>query len=147
MKSGVWKTVAAVAVICALAIVAVACLMGPCTGLIERADGGDPVNMKCHWSFVAVTIASIVGTVIGILALTANTKEGRRLSALALAATLIGLIVVLSPAGIGTCAASTMACVAHSHIIFGIAAVGTIISLVMAAMADPTKADLPKMGL
>lgn len=147
MKSGAWKTVAAIATACMLAIAAVACFMGPCTGLIERADGGDPVNMKCHWSFVAVTVMGIVGAIIGVLALIANTLEGRRLTAAALAVTFIGLIVVLSPVGIGTCAASAMACVTHSHIIFGIAAVGTIISLVMLAMADPAKADLPKMGL
>lgn len=147
MKNNVWRIVATITAICMLAIVAVAYFLGPCTGLIERADGGNPVNMKCHWSFIAMTIMGVAGAIIGILAAIANTKEGRRLTAGALATTFIGLIVVLSPAGIGTCAASTMMCVGHSYIIFGIAAVGTIVSLAMIAKADPAQADLPKMDL
>lgn len=146
MKTTAWRIVSTLALVCMAAMAVLAFALGPCTGVIETAEGST-VPMKCHWTYLVIEIFGIAGMLMAILAVISKTKEGRRFTATAVLVMFAAILFALSPAGIGTCAAAGMKCIVDSYILWAAGIIGAILSVAMIVKSDPQQAELPKMSL
>lgn len=78
-----------------------------CEGLIERADGGASMPMRCHWTGLAEVGIGILILCAGLLSLAAKTG-GAGVFAMATACGVVGVLLPIKL--IGVCAMPTMAC-------------------------------------
>ena len=146
MSKTVWTVAGIVEVVAAIAIVAIAAAMGGCDHTLETTSGGT-CFMKCHWTFVAVSIFGIAGIASSVLALVGKTAEGRRFAA-------IGVIVVAALAifatldtGIGLCGNTAMHCHQTALGVRIASVAAAICAIVQLIKADPNAVDIPKMKL
>ena len=146
MSKTAWTVVGIVEIIATAAVVLVAMLMSGCAHTLETTSGGT-CFMKCHWTFVAISIAGIAGVASALLALVGKTAEGRRFAA-------IGVIVVAAiafffttDAGIGLCGNAAMHCHQTALGVWIASAAAIVCAIIQLAKADPEKANIPKMKL
>ena len=146
MSKTAWTVVGIVEIIATAAVVAIAALMGGCNHTLETTSGGT-CFMKCHWTFVAISIAGIAGIVNALLALIGKTTEGRRFAA-------IGVIVIAAisffftmDAGIGLCGNAAMHCHQTALGVWIASAVAVVCAIIQLAKANPEEANIPKMKL
>ncbi len=146
MKKGPWIFVGVLNLICIAAVVVVAHVMGGCDHMLETTTAGQ-VPMKCHWSFVAVGYTGIIGIVSTLFGITGKRTGARRVAACITIVTCV--IVALFPTDlvIGICANSEMHCHTTAYVVWALAAVSAILSIVQIIGANSEKADRPKMTL
>ena len=146
MNKTTWGVVGAIEVIAAIAVVAIATIMGGCDHTLETTSGGT-CFMKCHWTFIAVSIFGVAGIASSVLALFGKTAEGRRFAA-------IGVIVVAALAifatldeGIGLCGTTAMHCHQTALGVRIASVAAAICAIVQLIKADPNAVNIPKMKL
>lgn len=145
MKQGTWRALSIVLALLMAVAAVVAAAIGGCDMMIECTSGYMP--MKCHWTFIAVTWIGAGGAVMALVGAFQKGAEGRRMAALAAAIAALVAIVVISPAGIGTCAHADSQCNMTAAIEYALCAVSIILGIVMVARADAEKAARPKQRL
>lgn len=142
MKQQTWILISALQAAVMVAIAIVAVVLGPCTEVLELADG-TTAPMKCHWTYVTVTALAVAGAVFALISCVLGTKEGRRIAQVAQLFNLV-LIVCFPLFLIGTCAMPEMQCNITKIYVFVLAAVDVVLILIAFARADPARADLPR---
>lgn len=146
MSKTTWTILGIIETIACIAIIAVAAIMGGCDHTLETTSGGT-CFMKCHWTFVAVSIFGIAGIASSVLALVGKTAEGRRFAAIGVIVVAVLAIFATLDAGIGLCGNAAMHChqtALGARIASVAAAICAIIQLVK---ADPNAVNIPKMKL
>lgn len=145
MNKTAWTVASVVLAVLLLAFTLVSKLMGGCTTMVECTSGFLP--MKCHWTYIAVFSIGIAGTICAVAAIFQKTLAGRRAWALAAGLALLTAICVISPLGIGTCSHADSQCNSTAIVEYLLGGIGIVVSLVMAALADPDWASKPKNTL
>lgn len=148
MKTTTWRALSILIACLMGCIMFLSVKMGGCPGTIATADGGT-VPMHCRYTFVAVGwigLAGLIATVVEMV-LCAPTKGGRRAAALITWATLLAVVLVVSPAGIGLCANAAMHCHFTARGVYAVSAIIAVLALIQLIFSDPDKADLPKKSL
>lgn len=145
MKNTAWKILSAIPLVCLAIGIAISIALGGCTTMIECTSGFVP--MKCHWTFTATPYMLAIGAITSLGALTAKTKEGRRMAALGTLAACAAGVLVSSPAGIGICAKAGMTCHFTAYVVWAACVIAGIAAIVQLAKADPQAANAPKMKL
>jgi hypothetical protein len=142
MKQKTWILISALQAAVMVAIAVVAVVLGPCTAVLELANGSTE-PMKCHWTYIAVTALAVAGAVYALVSCVLRTKEGRRI---ALTAQFFNLILIVSfPLFlIGTCGMPQMQCNITKIYVFVLAAVDCVLVLIAFAKADPAQVDRPR---
>ena len=146
MKSGRWRLLGIVPIVCMVAIVAVSAAMGGCGSSLELASGGT-APMRCAWAFSATALVGIAGAIAAALALAASNVQARRIAAALTLAIAVVIAVLLSPVGIGVCTGAAMDCHVSAYAVWALSAIAAVFALVQIAKADPAAADRPKMSL
>lgn len=145
MKQGTWRAVSIVLAILMAAVAIVAAAMGGCDSMIECTGGYMP--MKCHWTFIAVTWIGAAGAVVALAGAFQNETGGRRMAALGALLAAVVAVLVISPAGIGTCAHADSQCNTTAAIEYALCAASAVVAIVLIARADASKAARPKQRL
>lgn len=146
MSRTTWTIVGVIEAIAAIAIIAVAAIMGGCDHTLETTSGGT-CFMKCHWTFVAVSIAGIAGIAGSLLALLGKTTEGRRFAAIEVLVIAALAIFFTFDAGIGLCGNAAMHCHQTALGVRIASAIMAICAIVQLVKANPDAASIPKMKL
>lgn len=146
MSKTVWTVAGIVEVVAAIAIVAIAAAMGGCDHTLETTSGGT-CFMKCHWTFVAVSIFGIAGIASSVLALVGKTAEGRRFAAIGVIVVAVLAIFATLDAGIGLCGNTAMHCHQTALGVRIASVAAAICAIVQLAKADPNAVNIPKMKL
>lgn len=146
MSKKTWTVFGSIVLVIMLAIVVLSVALGGCTGMLELANG-NTTFMKCHWTFVSMTIAASAGALIALCSIFCKTKEARRMGAISVLILLAAVVVLPSPLGIGVCASLDMHCHMTVWATCGLAAVAAFITIAQLIKADPKAAELPKMEL
>ena len=77
--------------------------MGGCSSTVETAAGGT-VPMKCHWTFIAVKIVSLVGVLFAALGAISYDSGGRRVCLVGVDIINLAILTIMTGIfGIGTC--------------------------------------------
>ncbi len=143
MRQRTWVILSVIEIIAILAVIGVSVGMGGCTKMIECVSGSVP--MKCHWTFVATTVTSVGALLIAGAALFTKTREGRLVGAFATLVALGATLFITTPLGIGICSSPEMHCHQTAPVLWAAAGIGCVLALIQLIMANPDKADLPKM--
>lgn len=146
MSKTVWTVAGIVEVVAAIAIVAIAAAMGGCDHTLETTSGGT-CFMKCHWTFVAVSIFGIAGIASSVLALVGKTAEGRRFAAIGVIVVAVLAIFATLDAGIGLCGNTAMHCHQTALGVRIASVAAAICAIVQLVKADPNTVNIPKMKL
>lgn len=146
MSKTTWTIIGIIETIACIAIIAVAAIMGGCDHTLETTSGGT-CFMKCHWTFVAVSIAGIAGIAGSILALLGKTTEGRRFAAIEVLVIAALAIFFTFDAGIGLCGNAAMHCHQTALGVRIASAIMAICAIVQLVKANPDAANIPKMKL
>ena len=146
MSKTVWTVAGIVEVVAAIAIVAIAAAMGGCDHTLETTSGGT-CFMKCHWTFVAVSIFGIAGIASSVLALVGKTAEGRRFAAIGVIVVAVLAIFATLDAGIGLCGNTAMHCHQTALGVRVASVAAAICAIVQLVKADPNAVNIPKMKL
>lgn len=146
MSKTAWTVVGIVEVVAAIAIVAIAAAMGGCDHTLETTSGGT-CFMKCHWTFVAVSIFGIAGIASSVLALVGKTAEGRRFAAIGVIVVAVLAIFATLDAGIGLCGNATMHCHQTALGVRIASVAAAICAIIQLVKADPNAVNIPKMKL
>lgn len=146
MSKTTWTIIGIIETIACIAIIAVAAIMGGCDHTLETTSGGT-CFMKCHWTFVAVSIAGIAGIAGSILALLGKTTEGRRFAAIEVLVIAALAIFFTFDAGIGLCGNVAMHCHQTALGVRIASAIMAICAIVQLVKANPDAANIPKMKL
>ena len=146
MSKTAWTVAGIVEVVAAIAIVAIAAAMGGCDHTLETTSGGT-CFMKCHWTFVAVSIFGIAGIASSVLALVGKTAEGRRFAAIGVIVVAVLAIFATLDAGIGLCGNTAMHCHQTALGVRIASVAAAICAIVQLAKADPNAVNIPKMKL
>lgn len=146
MSKAAWTVVGIVEIIATAAVVLVATLMGGCDHTLETTSGGT-CFMKCHWTFVAISIAGIAGIVGALLALIGKTTEGRRFAAIEVIVVAAISVFFTTDAGIGLCGNAAMHCHQTALGVWIASAVAIVCAIVQIVKANPDEANIPKMKL
>ena len=146
MNRTAWRIVSSIELVALIALTAWAAISGGCTTQVELASGMT-MPMKCFWTFKAVPFVGAIGIVSALLALTSNTREGRRFCAIVSALVAIVAMVLPTSAGIGLCANAEMHCHATALGVWVLGAIAIVLAIAQIAKADPEAADKPKMKL
>lgn len=146
MSKTTWTIIGIIETIACIAIIAVAAIMGGCDHTLETTSGGT-CFMKCHWTFVAVSIAGIAGIAGSILALLGKTTEGRRFAAIEVLVIAALAIFFTFDAGIGLCSNVAMHCHQTALGVRIASAIMAICAIVQLVKANPDAANIPKMKL
>lgn len=146
MSKTTWTIIGIIETIACIAIIAVAAIMGGCDHTLETTSGGT-CFMKCHWTFVAVSIAGIAGIAGSILALLGKTTEGRRFAAIEVLVIAALAIFFTFDAGIGLCGNVAMHCHQTALGVRIASAIMAICAIVQLIKANPDAANIPKMKL
>ena len=146
MSKTVWTVAGIVEVVAAIAIVAIAAAMGGCDHTLETTSGGT-CFMKCHWTFVAVSIFGIAGIASSVLALVGKTAEGRRFAAIGVIVVAVLAIFATLDAGIGLCGNTAMHCHQTALGVRIASVAAAICAIVQLVKADPNAVNNPKMKL
>ena len=142
--SKIWKILAVAEIVLAIAIIATIAAVGECPNQIETAAGGT-VPMKCHWTFLACDVMSVVAIVCGLLAAFSKGEEARRVCAIACIALFLAIIAAVNFV-MGVCTGETSICrTTTGPIVTVISATGIVVGLVMAV--KPGNKRLPKAHL
>lgn len=131
------KIVSAVGILAGLAIIIVALVKGPCTGMITTAAGG-AVPMKCHWSFrVCVMLGALL---CGVSAMELLCKSKGAVIAAAVMGLVLSVCVFLTLGPvIGICAKEEMLCRASAPLLKAAAAVGGVSQLLVLVFSKDGK--------
>ena len=146
MNKTTWGVVGAIEVIAAIAVVAIATIMGGCDHTLETTSGGT-CFMKCHWTFIAVSIFGIAGIASSVLALFGKTAEGRRFAAIGVIVVAVLAIFATLDAGIGLCGNTAMRCHQTALGVRIASVAAAICAIVQLVKADPNAVNIPKMKL
>ena len=146
MSRTTWTIVGVIEAIAAIAIIAVAAIMGGCDHTLETTSGGT-CFMKCHWTFVAVSIFGIAGIASSVLALVGKTAEGRRFAAIGVIVVAVLAIFATLDAGIGLCGNAAMHCHQTALGVRIASVAAAICAIIQLVKADPNAANIPKMKL
>lgn len=146
MSKTVWTVAGIVEVVAAIAIVAIAAAKGGCDHTLETTSGGT-CFMKCHWTFVAVSIFGIAGIASSVLALVGKTAEGRRFAAIGVIVVAVLAIFATLDAGIGLCGNTAMHCHQTALGVRIASVAAAICAIVQLVKADPNAVNIPKMKL
>ena len=146
MSKTAWTFVGIVEVVAAIAIVAIAAAMGGCDHTLETTSGGT-CFMKCHWTFIAVSIFGIAGIASSVLALVGKTAEGRRFAAIGVIVVAVLAIFATLDAGIGLCGNTAMHCHQTALGVRIASVAAAICAIVQLVKADPNAVNIPKMKL
>ena len=146
MNKGTWKIVGIVLAVLSAAVAVVAFVMGGCTACVETAAGGC-VPMKCHWTFCAVEGFAVLGTVALLGLAFTGCKVGRRWLAFGGFAAQALVLAALHTGLMGLCGDVAMHCHVTAVPCTVLAVVVAVGCVVLFALADPKRAQLPKRGL
>lgn len=146
MSKTVWTVAGIVEIVAAIAIVTIAAAMGGCDHTLETTSGGT-CFMKCHWTFVAVSIFGIAGIASSVLALVGKTAEGRRFAAIGVIVVAVLAIFATLDAGIGLCGNTAMHCHQTALGVRIASVAAAICAIVQLVKADPNAVNIPKMKL
>ena len=146
MSKTAWTVVGIVEVVAAIAIVAIAAAMGGCDHTLETTSGGT-CFMKCHWTFIAVSIFGVAGIASSVLALVGKTAEGRRFAAIGVIVVAVLAIFATLDAGIGLCGNTAMHCHQTALGVRIASVAAAICAIVQLVKADPNAVNIPKMKL
>ena len=103
-----WRILSAINFVAFLAAFLFALRMGGCTGEVELASGAT-APMKCHWTFVAVTLVSLIGITLVVCSTYINERMARMCCMVGLFVTIFVICVLMTSFGIGVCS-SAMHC-------------------------------------
>lgn len=145
MKQGTWKILSIVLTVLMAAVAVVAIVMGGCTEMVECSGGYMP--MKCHWTYVAVAFIGCGGAIAALAGAFQAQTGGKRMAALAAVLFAVVAVLVISPAGIGTCAHADSQCNQTAAVEYVLCAASAVLGIVMMARADAEKAAKPKQRL
>ena len=146
MSKTVWTVAGIIEVVAAIAIVAIAAIMGGCDHTLETTTGGT-CFMKCHWTFIAVSIFGVAGIASSVLALVGKTAEGRRFAAIGVIVVAVLAIFATLDAGIGLCGNTAMHCHQTALGVRIASVAAAICAIVQLVKADPNAVNIPKMKL
>ena len=146
MNKTTWGVVGAIEVIAAIAVVAIATIMGGCDHTLETTSGGT-CFMKCHWTFIAVSIFGVAGIASSVLALVGKTAEGRRFAAIGVIVVAALAIFATLDAGIGLCGNTAMHCHQTALGVRIASVAAAVCAIVQLIKADPNAVNIPKMKL
>lgn len=146
MSKTAWTVVGIVEVVAAIAIVAIAAAMGGCDHTLETTSGGT-CFMKCHWTFVAVSIFGIAGIASSVLALVGKTAEGRRFAAIGVIVVAVLAIFATLDAGIGLCGNAAMHCHQTALGVRIASVAAATCAIIQLVKADLDAVNIPKMKL
>ena len=103
--------------------------------------------MKCHWTFIAVSIFGVAGIASSVLALVGKTAEGRRFAAIGVIVVAALAIFATLDAGIGLCGNTAMHCHQTALGVRVASVAAAICAIVQLIKADPNTVNIPKMKL
>ena len=146
MSKTAWTVAGIVEVVAAIAIVAIAAVMGGCDHTLETTSGGT-CFMKCHWTFIAISIFGIAGIASSVLALVGKTAEGRRFAAIGVIVVAVLAIFATLDAGIGLCGNTAMHCHQTALGVRIASVAAAICAIVQLIKANPNAVNIPKMKL
>lgn len=146
MNSRTWAALSGFTLVAMAGATQTSLLLGGCDGMIECTSGFVP--MKCHWTFVATALVSLIGVVSSIAGMfLAKSKDARRIAALVTLATSIVIALIPTSFVIGLCNGDGMTCHQTAIIVWVDMAAVAIASLVQLAKADIASSKKPKMKL
>ena len=139
MKSKNWTILAVVMSVVFFVAALVAFLLGPCQTMVDY--NGVAEHMKCYWAFRAASFVMVGAVVMGVIAATRKSKDGRVMATFAAILFAAMSAFLLSPEGIGICDGENMICNVHDVPFYILALIGIVIGIVAAVKASPKDAE------
>lgn len=144
-----WRILCAINFIAFLAALLVSYVLGGCSTQLDLASGGT-MPMKCHWTFYAVILTSLIGIALIVCATYVNERMARLCCMIGVLVTIVVICLIMTSIGIGVCGKSGMHCHTTRAIVFGcmaVSAVVTIISFVKVKKENTEGLDVPKQSV
>ena len=145
MKLETWRIVAAVCGVLAVAAAVAGLVMGPCTHGIACGDAVVPT--RCTWAVRSAVLLQLVGAAAVFGLVPVKCKVGRRwLSGMGIGCQVLAVLCLYTPL-VGVCAGADMACRPTALVMTVLGGAVVVMCAVMAALADPKRAQMPKRSL
>ena len=123
--------------------------MGGCTSTVDTASGGS-VPMKCHWTFIAVKLVSLVGVTLAALGAISYDTGGKRACLLGIDITNLVILGLMTDFfGIGVYSHEGSPCTTTKLCVTLCILVGIIASIVLSNLVrkQDRAEDIPKKEL
>ncbi len=141
MNEATFKIFGAVSIIAFVASIGISLAMGGCGSPVELASGST-MPMKCHWTFQAVALVSVLGAVVSALVLFSKDKMAVAGLLVANAATAVVVCLLMTNFIIGVCTHSGAHCHTTRVLILVCMIVSLISSILLATLLRKSDVDV-----